>query len=299
MAWGKIYETTWWGIPIINGWGGAYFNLSNGSGGGGISYSEELDFVWEAPTISGSLNRTVQSYGATNYTVDWGDGTIDTNLSGDVTHTYTSSSSNSSINIKMSGDLSNLGGCLYDFRSQISSINSFGTSIEWKALQGGLFNRGALYQAPLITSIPFASLKLAPISEQTGNKVRFDTFARYSTGLTSIDFTGFDSSRVVGFINPFRDANVTSITFDPNQNFSSIGLEGQGFIYLSNYHLSPTAQMTTEQYDSFLLALASTAPLNGIRVTVNCGSVQYSETGAISRATLIANNYNITDGGQI
>ncbi len=36
MAWGKIYESTWWGSPIINGWGGAYFNLSNGSGGGGV-----------------------------------------------------------------------------------------------------------------------------------------------------------------------------------------------------------------------------------------------------------------------
>ena len=25
---GKIYETTWWGNPIKNGWGGIYFDLA-------------------------------------------------------------------------------------------------------------------------------------------------------------------------------------------------------------------------------------------------------------------------------
>jgi hypothetical protein len=28
MGFGKIYETTWWGSPVKNGWGGIYFDLS-------------------------------------------------------------------------------------------------------------------------------------------------------------------------------------------------------------------------------------------------------------------------------
>ena len=29
MSFGKIYETTWWGNPVQNGWGGIYYNLSS------------------------------------------------------------------------------------------------------------------------------------------------------------------------------------------------------------------------------------------------------------------------------
>tara|TARA_R100000654_G_C2594241_1_gene113837 strand:- start:141 stop:335 length:195 start_codon:yes stop_codon:yes gene_type:complete len=28
MSYGKIYETTWWGNPNENGWGGIYYALS-------------------------------------------------------------------------------------------------------------------------------------------------------------------------------------------------------------------------------------------------------------------------------
>jgi hypothetical protein len=27
MSFGKIYETTWWGNPVNNGWGGIYYGL--------------------------------------------------------------------------------------------------------------------------------------------------------------------------------------------------------------------------------------------------------------------------------
>jgi len=28
MAFGKIYDTTYWGSPVENGWGGIYFELT-------------------------------------------------------------------------------------------------------------------------------------------------------------------------------------------------------------------------------------------------------------------------------
>jgi len=28
MSYGKIYETTWWGNPNENGWGGIYYDLA-------------------------------------------------------------------------------------------------------------------------------------------------------------------------------------------------------------------------------------------------------------------------------
>tara|TARA_R110000822_G_C15322891_1_gene493894 strand:- start:119 stop:316 length:198 start_codon:yes stop_codon:yes gene_type:complete len=28
IGYGKIYETTWWGSPVLNGWGGIYYDLS-------------------------------------------------------------------------------------------------------------------------------------------------------------------------------------------------------------------------------------------------------------------------------
>jgi len=30
MSWGKIYETTYWGLPTENGWGSIYYSLSSG-----------------------------------------------------------------------------------------------------------------------------------------------------------------------------------------------------------------------------------------------------------------------------
>ena len=31
MSWGKIYDTSWWGNPIENGWGGIYYDDANPS----------------------------------------------------------------------------------------------------------------------------------------------------------------------------------------------------------------------------------------------------------------------------
>tara|TARA_R110000772_G_scaffold240378_1_gene352577 strand:+ start:31 stop:216 length:186 start_codon:yes stop_codon:yes gene_type:complete len=28
MSYGSIYEVTWWGSPLQNGWGGIYFDLA-------------------------------------------------------------------------------------------------------------------------------------------------------------------------------------------------------------------------------------------------------------------------------
>ena len=28
MAYGEIYKTTWWGLPVQFGWGGIYFDLA-------------------------------------------------------------------------------------------------------------------------------------------------------------------------------------------------------------------------------------------------------------------------------
>ena len=29
MSWGKIYNSTWWGNPIKDGWGGIYYDIAN------------------------------------------------------------------------------------------------------------------------------------------------------------------------------------------------------------------------------------------------------------------------------
>jgi len=28
MGYGEIYKTTWWGLPVQDGWGGIYYDLS-------------------------------------------------------------------------------------------------------------------------------------------------------------------------------------------------------------------------------------------------------------------------------
>jgi hypothetical protein len=29
MSYGSIYETSWWGNPVEDGWGGIYYDLAN------------------------------------------------------------------------------------------------------------------------------------------------------------------------------------------------------------------------------------------------------------------------------
>ena len=47
MSYGKIYETTDWGDPIENGWGGVYYNLAS---------SGLTGFVFDIDTTGGSSN---------------------------------------------------------------------------------------------------------------------------------------------------------------------------------------------------------------------------------------------------
>ncbi len=90
MSYGKIYETTWWGNPVTDGWGGVYAALS----------SDPTEFRFTVKTDNAGTSNNDQftlpldsSFSSITAKVDWGDGNTDditTYNQSEVTHTYSS-----------------------------------------------------------------------------------------------------------------------------------------------------------------------------------------------------------------
>ena len=92
----------------------------------------ELPFVtsWEVTSMEPSVTIPTAGTGY-DYTIDWGDGTIETNQTGNATHTYTSSGIYS---ISISGDFPRIYmGGNYPDELKIISIDQWGT-IEWNQM---------------------------------------------------------------------------------------------------------------------------------------------------------------------
>ena len=108
---------------------------------------DAFEMTVEIPEFGGDFTIPVNSSFTYNYNIDWGDGQTDTNVTGNITHTYfTGSSGYEEFTIKITGDFP-----AFNFHS--SSSNNFNDhsvveilswgSIEWESFNSAF--RGCKY----------------------------------------------------------------------------------------------------------------------------------------------------------
>ena len=86
--------------------------------------------TWRTTTPNESITIPTTGSGY-DYTIDWGDGTIQMNQTGDATHTYVSAGD---YTVKISGDFPQIYIFLGENRDKIISIDQWG-NIEWRSMQ--------------------------------------------------------------------------------------------------------------------------------------------------------------------
>jgi len=278
MSYGKIYETTWWGNPVTDGWGGVYAALS----------SDPTEFRFTVKTDNAGTSNNDQftlplesSFNGVTANVDWGDGNTDTITAynqSEITHTYSSSGT---YTIKITNALRawqfNNGGD----KLKILDIQNWGVfdiTVN-KCFYGCLNLTQSATDAPTITS---------------------DTISSFFRNAG--DFNGaignWDISTVNNVAQMFRDTTAF------NQDLSSWNIVN---VSNANNFLTSNTTLSTANYDAILIGWEATlqAAFSGgtgysLTPTWVFGSAKYTDGGAAAtaRASLVSNfNWTIVDGG--
>ncbi|MEM8509793.1 MAG: BspA family leucine-rich repeat surface protein [Bacteroidota bacterium] len=268
---------------------------------------EETDFfitVWKTdnPGVSGSNQvRLPTLSGETyDYTVDWGDGTIESYTTDfQVTHTYDTPGE---VNIKIAGDfpIFRLSGPPGDAQ-KLLEVRQWG-SIEWASMAGAFF--GASNMNVTATDVPDLSNvnSLDSMFQNCIALVGTSAFGNWDTStitrmngvfinaiLFNQDISSWDTSKVMEMSSMFQNA----FAFDQDLGAWDISSLTQAA------NMFAGAQLTTGNYDSLLNGWAAldtgetSIPSN---VTFNAGNSQYCD-GEPGRQTLEAAGWVITDGG--
>ncbi|WP_299366259.1 BspA family leucine-rich repeat surface protein [Winogradskyella sp.] len=174
---------------------------------GGEACSEVFVTVWQTNETGTSANNqitipTAASLGTSyNYVVDWGDGTTDFGLTGDMTHTYVSEGT---YTVRISGDFPHI---IFDEggdRLKLREISQWG-NISWMSMESAFFGCENL----IISATDLPDLSNVTTMENmlrgAGNAIDINLWA---------DITNWDVSNVENMSRLFRQSNF-------NQNIAS------------------------------------------------------------------------------
>ncbi len=180
-------------IPLPDGrwmwrWLGVLMFLTISAG----AYAQgEFVTIWE--TTSANQEITIPTTGTGyNYTVDWGDGNVETNQTGDASHTYATADR---FTVKISGDFPRIYmmNSSYTNRLRLKAVRQWGF-ILWKSMEG------AFAGTPDMSVTAQDSPNLALVTSM-------ESMFEECTGLTSEDFNSWNTSNVTTFKNIFRKAS--------------------------------------------------------------------------------------------
>mgnify|MGYP001182484922 CR=1 FL=1 len=299
MAYGEIYKTTYWGLPVKDGWGGIYFDLANTSLTGFVF---DVDTTQSGVSTSTQFKLPLSSRGelTTNAEVDWGDGTTDTITAynqAETTHTYSTSGI---YTITITGTLESWYLNTSGDRLKIKEIKNWGNGdgLNLKSIDGSFFNGASnmtciATDGPTISTNSFSQIFRSASSIVSGLKnwdissVTSLTFAFYFASSFNEDLSNWDVSNVTNFSFCFE---VTSI----DQSFAAWDMTSA----TSLTRMFKSTTLSTANYDATLIGWAAQS-LNS-NLSIDFGSAKYTPGGAAeaARNTLI-NTYNwtIVDGG--
>jgi len=297
MSYGKIYETTDWGDPIENGWGGVYYNLAS---------SGLTGFVFDIDTTGGSSNTQftlpLSGAGTTNILVDWGDGNTDTITSASQAEKLHTFSTRGNYTITITGTLETFLVNNYADKDKIKEIKNWGNGNGLTlASNSGSFFYGAsnvtvtATDQPTITTTNFQQLfrSASSIVSGVGN---FDVssvtnliFAFYQASNFNEDLSSWDVSNVTNFNFCFEASSI-------DQNFAAWDMTSA----TSVRRMFRSTTLSTANYDATLIGWAAQNVNSGL--DMDFGNAQYTGGGAAAdaRTYLIEEkSWTITDGGAV
>ncbi len=148
--------------------------------------------------------------GVVDYTVDWGDGSIDKNLTGNIVHTY----SNAGIyQVSISGDFPSINFSFNDDREKIIAINQWGT-INWTTFNASFLNCSNLdvlaIDIPDLSSVLQVDSMFLGCSSLVGNT----SFNNWNmSGITDMSSMFKGASMFNQYIGDWVTSEVTDISF--------------------------------------------------------------------------------------
>jgi surface protein len=301
MSYGKIYETTWWGNPVTDGWGGIYSALS----------SDPTEFRFTVKTDNAGTSNNDQfklpldsTFSSITAKVDWGDGNTDditTYNQSEVTHTYSSAGT---YTIKITN-------ALKGFR-----FNNGGDKLKMLDIQNwGVFDntssrafKGCANLTQTATDSPV--LSSANISEMFRDCILYDANLN-NWDVSSVTNTSqmFRNTSINSPLDNWDVSNVTNMStmFNGVSTFNQ-DLSGWDISKVSNgtnFMLNCTG-FSTENYDKLLIGWEATLQSqfpNGSGYSLSPSwRFQTAYTGggaaATARASLVSNyNWTIIDLG--
>lgn len=300
MSYGKIYETSWWGNPVEDGWGNIYYDLASS---GYVGFVFDVDTTQTGVSTSTQFKLPLSSTGTTNAVVDWGDGTTDTLTTwnqAETTHTYSTSGIYTiTITGTLEGWFVNNGGD----KLKIKEVKNWGNGdgLTLKNVNGGYFMGASnmtciATDAPTIVASNFQQVFRGCSSIVSGVKnwdvsgVTNLIFAFYQANNFNEDLSNWDVSNVTNFAYCFESC------FDLDQSFASWDMSSA----TSLTRMFRGVTLSTANYDATLIGWASQSLNSGL--SIEFGSSKYTAGGAAeaARNTLI-NTYGwtIVDGGSV
>jgi len=304
MSYGKIYETTWWGNPVRNGWGGIYYDLS-------VTDDPEFRFTVKTDNAGTSNNDQftlplASSFNGVTAEVDWGDGNSDTITAFDqseITHTYSSSGTYTiKITNAIRGFKFNNGGD----KLKILDLQNYGVLDinEDRSFSGCENLTQSATDAPTISATNINST-FKDCDSFNGNISNWDVSS--VTNMSTMFRNDVLFNQPIGSWNVGNVTNMNNMLRDCDafdQDLSSWNIVK---VSSANSFMFGTPGLSVANYDALLIGWEATLQSefpNGSGYSLSpswqFGSSQYTGGGAAAtaRASLVSNyNWTIVDGG--
>lgn len=194
-----------------------------------ICAQNEFIFIWQATNLEKRLDIPTNNDFAYNYTVDWGDGSVNNNINGDTHHTYLN---NGNYTVTITGVFPALNSkkiLTADYKLALLSIEQWGNN-QWKTMEGAFY--GLLNLVLNTDDIPDLSqcTNLAEMFKLCQN-INDGTHLKWNQWdvSTITDMNGmFSSTDFNKLINNWNTSNVIDMSdmfshSDFNQNITTVG----------------------------------------------------------------------------
>ena len=220
--------------------------------------SQSFNAIWNTANTSGgsSANNEITiptnpAYTTYNYTIDWGDTTTDTNVTGDITHAYAGPGT---YTISISGDFpaiyfNNIGD-----KQKIIEILDWG-NIQWQSMENAFYG---------CTNLNFDAISSPDLSQVTSLKNMFRNGTSFNGIVNNWDVSNitdisgmFAGARI--FNRPLANWNTIAVT-DMSETFSQASLFNEP---LDNFKTA----LVTNMVDMFYYASAFNQDINNWNVS--------------------------------
>ncbi|CAM1344933.1 BspA family leucine-rich repeat surface protein [Tenacibaculum amylolyticum] len=222
----------------------APYNWIINDGGASCTDTDFFITTWQTTTDNESI--TIPTIGANyNYTVDWGDGTIEGGYTGNATHEYTTSGT---YTVKITGDFPRIHFNAAGDKDKIISVDQWGTQ-QWTSMDSAFRRCGNLEVKA--TDAPDLSLV-------TSLRMMFRACSSLDKNF-KVDFSGWNTSGIENFGYTFADAaefNSNSITNWNVGSASSFIFMFQGAVAfnqdISNWNIGENVTGNVNMFSMFL-----------------------------------------------